>query len=106
MWAAGGYRFVMVTNTLSPLRHTSMNTGVPSCAFCSSRVIWLTLATFWRFTSRMTSPGMTPAFAAGLFRSRSLTMAPNYVVVFRSTSAASKQRRQTSPSNIFTIERS
>src|SRR5450759_2267950 len=53
-----------------------MNAGWPSCTFCSSRVTWLSFATFWRFTSRMTSPGTTPPLAAGLLRSTSLTIAP------------------------------
>src|SRR3954468_3498327 len=53
-------RFVMVTKVFVPSRQTSRNAGWPACTFWSSRVIWLTLATFWRLTSRITSPGSTP----------------------------------------------
>src|SRR6266540_908742 len=51
----------------SPLRstrHTTRSTGRPAAALCSARVTWLTLLTAWRFTSRMTSFGCTPARAA------------------------------------------
>jgi hypothetical protein len=68
--------FVIETKNCWPSRQTSMNTGLPSGTAWSARWICPRLVTGWRLTSRMTSFCCTLAWAAGLPRSTSATIAP------------------------------
>ena len=63
--ACVGYSFVIATNVSWPCLQTSRNALPPERIACSARLASATDSTGRRFTWRMTSPGRTPARAAG-----------------------------------------